>query len=323
MGFWRVAIDEKTGKVEGELEAVSTPSVFNRHLNFSRDGRRLIYVHTDQRANIQAIKFDSKAERVVGDPFWITRGDRLIARPELSADGSRFVMRVPRRTQDDIAIVNRDGSNWRDLTTDKFFDRYPRWSPDGKKIAFVSDRSGRYEIWTLDVDTANLCQITFNTSGDTTFPLWSPEGSEMLLHSNFVNQILNVNVEWNKQTPQVLPTPEGGLRFVAWDWSPDGKKLIGTISRPPLELAYFSFETNRYETLLPFAGAPMWLPDSTRFLTFADNKAYLSDINSKKAREIFSSKDGELRSVDISRDGTLLYFTVYSSESDIWLLDLQ
>ena len=323
MSFWRVAIDEKTGKVEGELEAVSTPSTFNRHLNFSRDGRRMIYVHTDQRANIQAIKFDSKAERVVGDPFWITRGDRLIARPELSPDGTRFVMRVPRRTQDDIAVVNRDGSNWRDLTTDKFFDRYPRWSPDGKKIVFVSDRSGRYEIWTLDADAAVLCQITFDTSGDTTFPLWSPDGSQILLHTNFVNQILNFNEDWNKQTPQALPMPEGGLRFVAWDWSQDGKKLIGTISRPPLELAYFSFETNRYETLLSFSGAPMWLPDSTRFLTFADNKAYVSDIKTKKVREIFSSSEGELRSVDISPDGTLLYFTVYSSESDIWLLDLQ
>jgi serine/threonine protein kinase len=323
MSFWRVAIDEKTGKAQGELEAVSTPSTFNRHLNFSRDGRRLIYVHTDQRANIQAIKFDAKAERVVGDPFWITRGDRQIARPELSPDGMRFVMRVPRRTQDDIAVVNRDGSNWRDLTTDKFFDRYPRWSPDGKKIAFTSDRSGRYEIWTLDADAGNLRQVTFNTSGDTTFPLWSPDGAQLLLHSNFENKIFNVNDDWNKQTPQLLPTPEGASRFVAWDWSPDGKMLIGTVSRPPLELAYFSFQTNRYETLFPFSGAPMWLPDSTRFLTFADNKAYLGDIRTKKAREIFASSEGELRSLDISPDGTLLYFTVYSSESDIWLLDLE
>ena len=35
------------------------------------------------------------------------------------------------------------------------------------------------------------------------------------------------------------------------------------------------------------------------------------------------SKEGELRSIDISPDGTLIYFAVYSSESDIWLLDLQ
>ena len=50
------------------------------------------------------------AEKTVGEPFWITRGDRQIVRPELSPDGTRFVMRVPRRTQDDIVVVNRDGT---------------------------------------------------------------------------------------------------------------------------------------------------------------------------------------------------------------------
>ncbi len=321
MSFWRVAIDEKSGKVQGGPEAVSTPSTFNRHVNFSRDGRRLIYVQTNQRANIQGIKFDQKAERTVGDAFWITRGDRMLARPELSPDGTRFVMRMSRRTQEDIAVVNRDGTNWRELTNDKYFDRYPRWSPDGKTIAFTSDRTGRYEIWTLDADGTNLCQLTFDSPGDTSFPLWSPDGSRILLRSNFVNTIINLNEL--KQTPQVLLPPDAALRFVAWDWSPDGKKLIGTMSRPSLELAYFSFETNSYERLASFSGSPMWLPDSNRFLSYADNKAYLGDIRTKKTREIFTSSEGELRSFDVSSDGTLLYFTVYSSESDIWLLDLQ
>jgi serine/threonine protein kinase len=322
MSFWRVAIDEKTGKVQGEPEAVATPSTFNRHLNFSSDGRRLIYVQTDQRANIQAIKFDPKSERTVGDPFWVTRGDRLISRPEFSDDGTRFVMRVLRRTQDDIAVVNSDGTNWRDLTNDKYFDRYPRWSPDGKKIVFTSDRSGRYEIWIVDADGTNLRQLTFDSAGDTTFPLWSRDGTQILFHSNFANKIIRVDEEWSKQTPQQLPAPEGVIRFVPWDWSPDGKKLIGNMSRPPLEIAWFSFETNRYESLAPFEASPMWLPDSTRFVFFTENKAYLSDIKTKRVREIFTSKDGRLRSIDISRDGTLLYFTVYSSEGDIWLLDL-
>ena len=322
MSFWRVAIDEQTGKVLSEAEAVATPSNFNRHLNFSSDGRRLIYVQTAQQANIQAIKFDPKTEKTVGEPFWITRGDRHIVRPELSPDGSRFVMRISRRTQDDIMVVSRDGTQWRDLTNDKFFDRYPRWSPDGKRIAFTSDRGGRYEIWVVDADGTNLRQLTFDSPGDTTFPLWSPDGKQMLFRSNFVNSVLDLNKPWTEQNLRLLPAPADNQRFPAWDWSPDGKRLIGSLS-PPTVVAAFSLETDQYERLTDFGGSAMWLSDSTRFIFLSDNKLYVGDAKTKRVREVFSSAENEIRSVDVSADGELLYFSIYSSESDIWLLDLE
>jgi serine/threonine protein kinase/Tol biopolymer transport system component len=323
MSFWRVAIDEKTGTLQGEAAVVSTPSTFNRHLGFSRNGRRMIYVQTDQRSNIQAIKFDAKAEKTAGEPFWITRGDRQIVRPELSPDGTRFVMRMPRRTQDDIVVVNRDGTNWRDLTNDKFFDRYPRWSPDGKRIAFTSDRSGRYEIWMLDADATNLRQVTFDSPGDTTFPLWSPDGTHILFRRNNVNSILEVNKTWAEQQLRLLPALGRDELFHAWDWSPDGKRLIGNLDGPSSTVGYYSFETNQYERVTEFGSGPMWLPDSTRFVFTSGNKAYIGNIKTRRVREVFSSPEHEIRSVNVSRDGAMLYFTIYSSESDVWLLDLE
>jgi len=323
MSFWRVAIDEETGKVQGEAQAVSTPSTFNRHLSFSRDGRRLIYVQTEQQANIQGIHFDAKAGKTVGEPFWITRGDRHISRPELSPDGTRYVMRVTRRTQDDLLLVSRDGTQWRDLTNDKFFDRYPRWSPDGKRIAFTSDRSGRYEIWMLDADATNLRQLTFGTVGDTTFPIWAPDGTHILFRTNFVSFMLDVNKPWTEQPLKQLPLPPENQRFVAWDWSPDGKRLIGSLTASRTLVGSFSFETSEYEKLTDFGGAAMWLPDSTRFVFLFNNKVYVGDINTRRVREIFSTNENEIRSVDVSPDGKLLYFTMYLSESDIWMMDLE
>jgi eukaryotic-like serine/threonine-protein kinase len=323
MSFWRVAIDEKSGKVQGEAETVSTPANFNRHLNFSANGRRMIYVQTDQQSNIQGLNFNANTEKVVGEPFWITRGDRHIVRPELSPDGTRFVMRVSRRTQDDIVVVSRDGTQWRDLTNDKFFDRYPRWSPDGKKIVFTSDRGGRYEIWVLDADATNLRQLTFETPGDTSFPIWSPDGTQILFRSNFVNTVLDVNKTWAEQDLRLLPMAPDNQRFVAWDWSPDGKRVIGNLSGPPSVVTTYSFETNQYEKLTEFGSSPMWLPDSTRFVFTFNNKLYLGDVKTKRVREIFSSGENEIRSVDISPDGKLLYYSLNSSESDIWLLDLE
>jgi Tol biopolymer transport system component/predicted Ser/Thr protein kinase len=327
MSFWRVAIDEVSGKVLSEAEVVSTPSTFNRHLSFSGNGRRLAYVQTAQQANIQALKFDPSTERIAGEPFWITRGDRHIVRPELSPDGTRFVMRISRRTQDDIVVVSRDGTQWRDLTNDKFFDRYPRWSPDGKRIAFASDRGGRYEIWVLDADATNLRQLTFDSPGDTTFPLWSPDGSQILFRRNFVNVVLDLNKPWAEQNLRTLPTPPDNQRFIAWDWSPDGKRAIGNLSGPPSVVCSFSFETNEYEKLSEFGGefggGVSWLPDSNRFVFFNNNKILLGDVKTKRVRELFSSNENEIRSVGISSDGKLIYFSLYSAESDIWLLDLE
>lgn len=323
MSFWRLAIQEETGKVQGEPELVSTPSTFSRHLNFSRDGRRLIYVQTDQQSHLQGIKFDPKSEKTLGGSFSITRDDSRVVRPELSPDNKRFVMRVPRRTQDDIVVVNRDGTDWRDLTNDQFFDRYPRWSPDGKQIAFTSDRAGHYEIWVMHADGTNLRQLTFESTGDTSFPVWSADGTQIICRRDRVNVIIDVNKKWSEQKLRQLPEVGNGERFGAWDWSPDGSKIVGSFAGGEPYVGYFSVETQRFEKVAPSAGYPMWLSDSTRFIFISDGKAYLSDINTKRVRKILDLVQEEIGGLGISNDGQLLYFTLASSESDIWLLDLQ
>jgi TolB protein len=289
----------------------------------------MIYVQTNNQSNIQAVEFDVNKERITGEPIWITRGDRQIIRPELSADGKQFVMRVPRRTQDDIVILSRDGTNPRYLTNDKFFDRYPRWSPDGKKVAFVSDRSGVYEIWMIDADGTNPTQVTFGrqqgSQQGTSFPLFSPDGSQLLFRTNKLSYLLDLSRDLKEQIPQPLPSQEKeGDYFVAWDWSPDGKKLAGTFNgNSGLWLGYFSFETKRYEKVANYDGQPMWLPDSNRFIFSNEGKALIANILTKKVRELPSHQPEQIRSIAVSHDGHLLYYTLSSSESDIWLLDLE
>lgn len=326
MNFWRVAIDEATGQVLSEPEAVVTPSKFSRQLSFSHDGKRMIYVQTNNQSNIQAAEFDAQKEKFIGEPFWITRGDRQLVRPVLSPDGKQFVMRVPRRTQDDIVVVNRDGTNWRDLTNDKFFDRYPRWSPDSKRIAFVSDRSGSYEIWMIDADGTNLRQVTFDSPPGTSFPIWSPDGQRLLFKKvSRDNLIIDLKENWREQTPQMLP-PVGNApdNFGAWDWSPDGDKLVGQIIlNGQHNLCIYSFTTNRYEMMDNINVIPSWLPDSRRIIYTLEGKVFVADTLTKTTHELVTHQPEQIRSVAVSHDGQLLYYTVYSTESDIWLLNLE
>ncbi len=59
-------------------------------------------------------------------------------------------------------------------------DQAPRYSPDGKKIAFQSDRSGNLEIWICDNEGQNLTQLTFFGKGQAGTPQWSPDGNQIV-----------------------------------------------------------------------------------------------------------------------------------------------
>lgn len=58
-------------------------------------------------------------------------------------------------------------------------DIHPRWSPDGSRLAFSSNRSGRYEIWVVAANGSDPRQVT-DGPGDKTWPVWSPDGSQCL-----------------------------------------------------------------------------------------------------------------------------------------------
>ncbi|MFC1800686.1 DPP IV N-terminal domain-containing protein [Nanoarchaeota archaeon] len=69
------------------------------------------------------------------------------------------------------------------LTKNKSADEFPAFSPDGKKIAFSSNRDGNYEIYTMDVHGSKLERLT-NSSGDDICPSWSPRGKKIAFLSN-------------------------------------------------------------------------------------------------------------------------------------------
>jgi len=60
-------------------------------------------------------------------------------------------------------------------------DSAPQFSPDGKRIAFMSNRSGNDEIWVCDSDGSNSIQLTSFDGPNVTTPRWSPDGDELPL----------------------------------------------------------------------------------------------------------------------------------------------
>ena len=72
-------------------------------------------------------------------------------------------------------MIDRDGSNERQLTDNPWQDYHPAWSPDGKQIAFQSYRGGDTDIYVMDADGSNERQLTDNDWFELyNKPIWQP-----------------------------------------------------------------------------------------------------------------------------------------------------
>lgn len=322
MAFWRAPIDPFTGRAVGDHEIVPTPAKFNRHLSFSRDGKKMIYVETENRSNIKVVPFDPVTATSTGPAEWITRGDFELVSPEISPANKSFVVRIIRKTQEDIVSVSIDGKEIRDLTNDPAFDRYARISPDGGQIAFSSDRSGIYEIWLMNADGTNLRQVTSLKEGPASFPLWSPDGRKLTFDTAKQLYLVDLSKPFEEAALEAIPYGERGF-FRAWDWSPDGKKLAGFYEAAAGSgIGYYSFETRKFERFTDFNSIPRWLPDSRRLIFERNGRPTILDTETGKLSEILPEIADRFRNIGVSRDGKLLYYTTLESESNIWMLDL-
>ncbi len=79
----------------------------------------------------------------------------------------------------DIWTADETGQNVKRLTVHKARDVYPRFSPDGKWIAFSSERNGNMDVFVIPAEGGSAKQLTFH-SADDTVQGWSPDGTTVL-----------------------------------------------------------------------------------------------------------------------------------------------
>jgi Tol biopolymer transport system component len=183
------------------LEALTSTPGYDAEATIAKDGTIVFTSVRDGDMEIYSMNPDgSNVRRLTqrpgpdGGPFFSPDGSQIVFRgrqlsPGKELDDYQLLLKaaVWRPTALEIFVMNRDGSNVRQVTNLKAASFAPYWYPDGRRIIFASnhhDPKGReFEIWGIDIDGSNLERITHNPTFDG-FPMFSPDGRQLVFASN-------------------------------------------------------------------------------------------------------------------------------------------
>lgn len=264
-----------------------------------------------------------------------SQAQSLVRYPAISPDGQT----VGFSFQGDIWLWTED-QGARRLTIHEAYEHTPIFSPDGSALAFVSDRYGNDDIFTIQADGQNLQRITWRSGGDR---LTSWAAGTLLFESNRDFRAL----EWDAEIQQV--SADGGTPYRAMEalgkqavLSPDGKKVAFVsgscrIDREAyrgsanLDLYLYDLETQTYEQLTTFEGndfMPKWADSNTLYFISARSGRYnIHRLTLGGEQEVTETAAGRRSAIvgepvavtqvedfgiyqfDVSRNGDLVYVT--------------
>ena len=255
--------------------------------------------------------------------------------PDISADQIVFCY------ADDLWIVSRDGGTAAPLASPKGAERFPRFSPDGKTIAFMGNYDGGADIYTIGTGGGIADRVTYHSSGEMLCD-WTPDGKSLIYASNgfagLNRQLQLFTISKSKPLPQKLPVPYGSNGAI----SKDGKWLAYTPhSRDnrtwkryrggmASDIWLFNLEDKTSKQMTDFEGTdslPMWNDDTVYYLSDAGAEhrlniwAYETKSGERKQVTKFSDDDCKWPSIGPGKNGQ--GEIVFSNGTKMMVLDLE
>ena len=247
----------------------------------------------------------------------------------------------------DIYLQELGGSVPARLTDHKEKDGQAHWSPVADRIVFVSGRTGKGDIYLMDLRTRSLTQLTRGSTTSYLYPQWSPDGRKVIaMHGSNENHDIILLGDHTKpaESLKLLTTwPYDDLRPV---WSPDGRKIafysnynvagdpkvwsivvIAADGSDPTEGDALAARVVATDVVADVETGPAWMPDSNRIVFVKNDRQEYNPLSvaDVKRKTVMTIKTDTKMNHDAtcSVDGTIAFRAQVDQWDQIFLAKLK
>jgi len=174
----------------------------------------------------------------------------------------------------EIYVMDTDGSNPVRITVSPASDVDPAMSPDGRDIVFTSNRTGNNDIYIVDSRGGDPVDLTNNPANDG-WARWSPDGQHIVFHSNRDDLGFDIYMMDRDGSNVVRLTDHVGVDQYP-DWSPDGQHIAFRRDADIYVLDLLTGDTTRLTNAGPLNQMPVWSPNGHRIAFMSTRAGYPS-----------------------------------------------
>jgi serine/threonine protein kinase len=324
--IWHVEISAETGDVR------SRPRLF---LEKDQNLTSFVISHTGKLAYVEQVGTSSIEKRTISmgttpvvhdDGVNLAKSIDGLRSPDVSPSGSGVAVSTITPYENILVLgVNLESAN--PITYETHRIRAPRYSFDGKKIAFYSDLDGTLQVYIIDTTGGKPERVTSIPNTDVLYPVWAPDGFRIVYSpANRNAEIIDLRLPRGRQVVHMLsPLPgEPNCVFVPWSWSTDGQRLAGfsqCANGSSVGIRIYELNQHRYQKITTFGSIPRFVKDG-QIVVFADRGILYWAFSSPSAEphQLLSLiPDLIAGGFSIASDDSAIYFSHFSPQAILFL----